>query len=41
VSFRAYDPCLGCITHAVPSHLPLKVCIYDRDRHLVQELVQE
>jgi F420-non-reducing hydrogenase large subunit len=41
MAFRAYDPCLGCATHSLPGHLPLKVRIYNRDRHLVQELVQE
>ena len=41
VAIRAYDPCLGCATHSLPGHLPLKVSIYNRDRHLVQELVQE
>jgi F420-non-reducing hydrogenase large subunit len=41
MAFRAYDPCLGCATHSLPGHLPLKVRIYNRDRQLVQELVQE
>ena len=41
MAFRAYDPCLGCATHALPGHLPLKVSIYNRQRQLVRELVQE
>lgn len=41
MAFRAYDPCLGCATHSLPGHLPLRVNIYNRDRQLVQELVQE
>jgi F420-non-reducing hydrogenase large subunit len=41
MAFRAYDPCLGCATHAFPGHLPLKVCIYSRDHQLVRELVQD
>jgi len=30
MAFRAYDPCLGCATHSLPGHTPLKVRIYDR-----------
>jgi F420-non-reducing hydrogenase large subunit len=41
MAFRAYDPCLGCATHSLPGHTPLKVRIYGPDRKLVQELVQE
>ena len=41
MAFRAYDPCLGCATHALPGHLPLRVRIYDPQRHLLRELVQE
>ena len=40
MAFRAYDPCLGCATHSLPGHLPLRVNIYDRERNLVQQLVQ-
>lgn len=41
MAFRAYDPCLGCATHSLPGHLPLKARIYDHHRQVVQELVQE
>ena len=41
MAFRAYDPCLGCATHSLPGHLPLKVSIYDRQRELVQQIVQD
>jgi F420-non-reducing hydrogenase large subunit len=41
MAFRAYDPCLGCATHSLPGHLPLKISIYDRKRNLLQQLVQE
>jgi F420-non-reducing hydrogenase large subunit len=41
MAFRAYDPCLGCATHSLPGHLPLRVNIYDRQRNLVRQLVQE
>lgn len=40
MAFRAYDPCLGCATHALPGHMPLRVDIYDRQRNLLQRLVQ-
>jgi F420-non-reducing hydrogenase large subunit len=41
MAFRAYDPCLGCATHSLPGHLPLKVSIYSPDRQLVRQLIQE
>ncbi len=41
MAFRAYDPCLGCATHSLPGHMPLRVNIYDRQRTLVQQLVQD
>jgi F420-non-reducing hydrogenase large subunit len=41
MAFRAYDPCLGCATHSLPGHLPLRVNIYDRQHNLVRQLVQE
>jgi F420-non-reducing hydrogenase large subunit len=41
MAFRAYDPCLGCATHSLPGHTPLKVSIYNRDRQLVRQLIQE
>jgi F420-non-reducing hydrogenase large subunit len=41
MAFRAYDPCLGCATHALPGHMPIKVNIYDSTRRLMRQLVQE
>ena len=41
MAFRAYDPCLGCATHALPGHTPLKVSLFDRHHHLLRELVQD
>jgi F420-non-reducing hydrogenase large subunit len=29
MAFRAYDPCLGCATHALPGQLPLEVTLRD------------
>jgi F420-non-reducing hydrogenase large subunit len=41
MAFRAYDPCLGCATHTLPGHMPLKARIYDREGRLLRELLQE
>ena len=40
MAFRAYDPCLGCATHALPGHMPLVANIYGPEHELVQQLVQ-
>ncbi len=34
MAFRAYDPCFGCATHALPGQMPLEVCIYDAEGNL-------
>lgn len=41
MAFRAYDPCFGCATHALPGHLPLIVNLYNPQRQLVRQLVQQ
>jgi len=38
MAFRAYDPCHGCATHALPGEMPLLVRIYDGQHNLVQEI---
>jgi F420-non-reducing hydrogenase large subunit len=38
MAFRAYDPCFGCATHALPGQMPLEVTIYDADRTVVDRL---
>ncbi|MDD4051672.1 MAG: Ni/Fe hydrogenase subunit alpha [candidate division Zixibacteria bacterium] len=38
MAFRAYDPCNGCATHALPGKMPLIVRIYDADHQVVQEI---
>ncbi|MFN3414642.1 MAG: Ni/Fe hydrogenase subunit alpha, partial [Thermoanaerobaculum sp.] len=38
MAFRAYDPCHGCATHALPGSMPLMVRVYDACGQLVQEL---
>lgn len=41
MAFRAYDPCFGCATHALPGHLPLCVSVYDHQRNLVRQVLQQ
>ncbi len=38
MAFRAYDPCFGCATHALPGQAPLVVRVYNHERELVQEV---
>jgi F420-non-reducing hydrogenase large subunit len=38
MAFRAYDPCFGCATHAMPGETPMIVSIYNHERELVQEI---
>ncbi|MCP4543763.1 MAG: Ni/Fe hydrogenase subunit alpha [Chloroflexi bacterium] len=38
MAFRAYDPCFGCATHALPGQMPMIVSIYNHERELVQEV---
>lgn len=40
MAFRAYDPCFGCATHALPGHLPLVLNIYNCERKLLRQIVQ-
>lgn len=36
MAFRAYDPCLGCATHALPGNMPLVVNVRDRNGSLIR-----
>lgn len=38
MAFRAYDPCHGCATHALPGQMPLIAHVYDAEGELVQEI---
>jgi len=38
MAFRAYDPCHGCATHALPGQMPLIVRILGPDGSLVGEV---
>ena len=35
MAFRAYDPCIGCATHAQPGDTPLLINVYDHNQHLL------
>jgi F420-non-reducing hydrogenase large subunit len=41
MAFRAYDPCHGCATHALPGQMPLIVRVYDAGHELVREIRRE
>jgi len=41
MAFRAYDPCHGCGTHALPGEMPLMVRVYDAHHTLRQEIRRE
>lgn len=38
MAFRAYDPCHGCATHALPGSMPLIVHLYDLQGRLLREI---
>lgn len=38
MAFRAYDPCNGCATHALPGQMPIDVRIYDHEHRLKWEV---
>ncbi len=38
MAFRAYDPCHGCATHALPGQMPLIVRVYDANRQQIKEI---
>jgi F420-non-reducing hydrogenase large subunit len=35
MAFRAYDPCHGCATHALPGNMPLLLRVSDRSGHTI------
>jgi F420-non-reducing hydrogenase large subunit len=35
MAFRAYDPCFGCATHALPGQRPIQLNIYDTGGELL------
>jgi len=38
MAFRAYDPCLGCATHALPGQMPLTVNLRDCSGVLIRTI---
>jgi F420-non-reducing hydrogenase large subunit len=38
MAFRAYDPCFGCATHALPGRMPMTLRIRDKDGTVLQEI---
>jgi F420-non-reducing hydrogenase large subunit len=40
MSFRAYDPCMSCATHALPGQMPLEVTIRDASGAVVERLAR-
>lgn len=38
MAFRAYDPCHGCATHALPGQMPLIVSVYNQRHDLLREI---
>jgi F420-non-reducing hydrogenase large subunit len=41
MAFRAYDPCHGCASHALPGNMPLVACLYDANYKLIKEIYRE
>jgi F420-non-reducing hydrogenase large subunit len=41
MSFRPYDPCMSCATHALPGEMPLDVAIHDAQGNLVERVRSE
>jgi F420-non-reducing hydrogenase large subunit len=41
MAFRAYDPCHGCATHALPGQMPLIVRLYGPGHELIREIRQD
>jgi F420-non-reducing hydrogenase large subunit len=40
MAFRAYDPCMGCATHALPGEMPLDVRLHDARGRELSRLVR-
>jgi F420-non-reducing hydrogenase large subunit len=41
MAFRAYDPCHGCATHALPGSMPLIVRVRDREGRVLSILKRD
>ena len=38
MSFRNYDPCLACATHALPGQMPLRIDVHDASGKICQRI---
>ena len=41
MAFRAYDPCMGCATHAQPGETPLKIKLFDHQSNLIEDIQRD
>jgi len=41
MAFRAYDPCMGCATHAQPGETPLKIKLFDHTHKLIEDIQRD
>lgn len=41
MAFRAYDPCHGCATHALPGRMPLVAYLYDTNHSVIKKIYRE
>lgn len=41
MAFRAYDPCFGCATHALPGEMPLQATIRDARGQVLRTITRE
>jgi len=41
MTFRAYDPCLGCATHSMPGNMPLNIRVRDRQGRILAILQRD
>ena len=41
MAFRAYDPCMGCATHAQPGETPLKIKLFDHQCNLIEDIQRD
>ncbi len=41
MAFRAYDPCHGCATHALPGQMPLQVSVYNPEHQLAYRVERD
>jgi F420-non-reducing hydrogenase large subunit len=41
MAWRAYDPCFGCGTHALPGQMPMEVTIRDSEGNILNMLARK